>query len=165
MHKPYETHQALPRILIQEPHSDIKRRATPTFKTVCIRQRITRLLRNVHHINCAQAGGEQGLMRVSPRRVHDQAARILADCFRECLRPVFDDDIAPADGAWEVRVERRAILWVLATLQLGDDDLGFETRLALPAMSVSSNVRWSSTIVYSLALDRTSIHGQVSEIC
>jgi hypothetical protein len=126
-----ETHQALPRIFIQEPHRNIKRRATPTLDTIRIRQRITRLLRNVHHINRAQTCSEQGLVRITPRRVHDQASRVIADGLRKRLRPVLDDDIAPADSTREIGVDWRAIIWVFPVLQLGDNDVGFETGLAL----------------------------------
>ena len=70
-------------------------------------------------------------MRVAPRRVHDQASRVVADGLSKCLGPMFDNDVPPTNGAWQIGVEWRAVLRVFPVLQLRNDDISFETRLAL----------------------------------
>src|SRR5207302_9153806 len=58
----HSTYQTLPWVLIQEPHSYVKRRTAPAFKRVCICQCPTSFFGDIGHINRAQASCEQRLM-------------------------------------------------------------------------------------------------------
>ena len=84
-------------------------------------------------------------MRVTPRRVHDEHTRVLADSLRERLRAVFHDDVAPADFAREGGVGGGSV-GVRAVDKLGDDDLFPEARFSL------------------LTFDRGTVDGKVSEV-
>lgn len=97
----HKTYQALPWILIQEPHSYIKRRTAPAFKRVCIGECPTRLLGDVGYINRAQTGGEQRLVRVTPCSVHDECAGVLAYGLGESFRSFLDDNVPPTILAGE----------------------------------------------------------------
>jgi hypothetical protein len=124
------TNQAFPRILVQEPHRYVKRRTTPAFKRVRIRKCPTCFLCNIGYVNRAQARCEQGLVCITPRRIHDERARVLADGLCKCLWPFFRDDVPPADFAREGCVERGAT-GIIAVLKRGNDDFILETRFAL----------------------------------
>ena len=71
-------------------------------------------------------------MGVTPRRVHDQAAWVRADGLGKCLGTVVDNNVAPADLAWESCVgEDLGVVRVVAALELRDLDLRLETRFSL----------------------------------
>jgi hypothetical protein len=160
------TYQTLPRILIQEAHSNIERSSTPALKTVRISQRVTRLLRDVDHISGTQTSGEQRLVSITPGSVHDERSGILADSLGEGFGTVLDDNVAPSDLARESGVERRAV-GVIPVLELGNDDFGLEAWFSLR----SNYQRWIKgarghvvETTYSLTLDGASIDGKVSKV-
>ena len=69
-------------------------------------------------------------MSITPGRVHDERARVLAHGFGEGFGSLLDDDIAPADLAWLRGIEGRTF-GVVSVGELGNVDFGLETRLAL----------------------------------
>ena len=69
-------------------------------------------------------------MRVTPGRVHDERAGILADSFGERFRALLDDDIAPANLARKRSIEGGTVR-VFGVLQWRDDDVVLEPWLAL----------------------------------
>lgn len=84
-------------------------------------------------------------MGITPGRVHDEHAGVLANGLGERLGALLDDDVAPAELAWHGGVEWGAV-GVFAVGELGDVDFGSETRLAL------------------LALDGRAVDGEVAEV-
>ena len=69
-------------------------------------------------------------MCITPRRIHNERARVLADGLCKSLRSFLNDDVPPADFARECCVERGAI-GIIATLKRGDDDFILETGFSL----------------------------------
>ena len=124
------TNQTFPRILVQEPHRYVKRCTAPTFKRVSICKCITCLLCDIGYVNCAQARCEQGLVRITPRRVHDEGAWVLADGLCKCLWSFLNNDVSPADFARECCIERWAI-GIFAVLKRRNDDFILETGFSL----------------------------------
>ena len=125
----FNTHQTLPRVLVQEPHSDVERRPTPALDRVRVRQCPARLLRNVDHIDGSEPRRKQRLVSVAPGRVHDENARILADSLRECFWALLDYDVTPTDFAGEGSVGRGSVR-VFTVDELGDNNLILEAGLA-----------------------------------
>lgn len=69
-------------------------------------------------------------MGVTPGGVHDESARIRANGFGESFGTFLDDDVSPADFAWDRGVERWAV-GVFPVVERRDDDLVLEAWLAL----------------------------------
>jgi hypothetical protein len=126
----HTTYQTLPWILIQEPHSYIKRRTAPAFKRVRIRECPTRLLGDIGYINRAQTGCEQRLVRVTPCSVHNECAGVLAYGLGESFWSFLDDNVPPTIFAGERSIEERPIR-VLSVLECRDDNLFFEAGFTL----------------------------------
>lgn len=124
------THQTFPGVLVQEPHCDIKRSTTPALETVRIRERITRLLRNVCHVNGTQTRSKKRLVRVAPSGIHDEAAGVLADGLGEGFRTFLDYDGAPSLLTRLRRVQRGPI-GISAVLEGWDNNFVFEARFTL----------------------------------
>lgn len=124
-------YQAFPGIFIQEPHGDIEGRSTPTFNTVCIGERVTCLLRNIHHIDRAQASSKQRLMRITPCGVHDQCTRVFTHGLCKGFRALLNNDVSPTNGARQRCIEGGSIDGILATLKFGDDDVDLEAGFTL----------------------------------
>ena len=85
-------------------------------------------------------------MSVSPCCVHDKRAWVLPYGFGEGLGTVLDDDVTPTHLARQCSINRW-IIWVVAILQLGDNNFGFETWFA------------------RLTLDRAPVDCEIPEIC
>jgi len=126
----HSSYQTLPWILVQEPHSYVKRRTAPAFKRVCVCERPTSLFGDVGDVNRAQARCEQGLVSITPRSVHDKCPRVFANCLGESFRSLLSDDVPPTTFARESSVEGRTIR-VVAVLELRNDNLVLETRFTL----------------------------------
>jgi hypothetical protein len=124
------TYQTLPWILIQEPHSHVKRRATPAFKRVRIGECPTRLLGDIGYVDRAQTGGEQRLVRIAPCSVHNECAGVLADGLGESFWSFLDDDVPPTIFTGERSVKGGPIR-ILSVPKLGDDDLILEAGFTL----------------------------------
>ena len=73
-------------------------------------------------------------MGVAPGRVHDQAARVLADGLSESLRAFLNNDVAPAGRAGLGGVEGRGRR-VVAVVEGRDDDVILEAGLALEGVN------------------------------
>jgi len=84
-------------------------------------------------------------VRVAPSRVHDQNTRIFAHGFRERLRALLNNDVAPALLAWKRCVKGRTV-GVLASLEGWDNNIVLQSGLAL------------------LALDRTTVDSEVTKV-
>jgi len=124
------TYQTLPRILIQEAHSNIESSTTPALNAVCIGQSVASLLCNVDHINGTEASGEKRLVGITPSCVHDEGTRVFTNGFSKSFGALLDDDVSPSDLARETGIERRTS-WVLAVLESRYDELGPDAWLAL----------------------------------
>lgn len=74
-------------------------------------------------------------MRVTPGRVHDERARVLADGLGKGLGAVLDNDVAPTNFAGERGVEGRPVEGVLTVLEGRDNDFVFEARFTLKSES------------------------------
>lgn len=125
-----QTYQTLPRVLVQEPHSNIKGSTTPALNTVRICEGIAGLLSDVHHIRGSQTGGQKRLVGVAPGGVHDERSRVFADRLGERLWAVLNNNVTPTDFARESRIKRGSG-GVLSVLELGDDDLTLEAWFSL----------------------------------
>lgn len=135
--------QPLPRVLVQEPHSDVERSTTPALEGVRVSERVRGLFGDVDHVDGSQTSGKEGLVRVTPGGVHDKHTRVLAYSLCECLRTMLDDDVPPTLLARQRGVEGRTIVGILAVLELGDDDVILEAWLAdlsLDGAAVDSEV-------------------------
>jgi hypothetical protein len=71
-------------------------------------------------------------MSITPGRVHNQAARVLADGFSEGGGTLLGDDVAPALLAWHAGVDH--LVGDRRINQLRNDDLSVESRLALEVL-------------------------------
>ncbi len=125
----HKTYQALPRVLVEEAHSDIERCSTPALDRVRVRECPARFLCDVDHIDSTESRGKQRLVGIAPHRVHDEHTGVLADGLRECLGALLDDDVTPAHFAGQGSVGRRPVR-VFTVDKLGDDDLVLEAGLA-----------------------------------
>lgn len=67
-----EGSESVPRVLVQEPHGNVKGGTSPALERVGVLEGVRRLLGNVGHVDGSQSGGEQRLVGVSPGGVHDQ---------------------------------------------------------------------------------------------
>ena len=77
--------QALPRVLVEETVGDIERRAAPVLKGVDLRDLAGRVVDGLHDVARADARGEQGLMGIAVRRVHQQDLLLVLDPLGELL--------------------------------------------------------------------------------
>ena len=154
-----QTYQTLPRVLVQEAHSNIERSTTPALNTVSICKGVAGFSGNVRHIGSAQAGGQKRLVSVAPGSVHDKGSRVFADSLGNCLWAVLNNDVAPADFARESRIKRGSG-GVLSVLELGDDDLSpeawFSLKTDLDKLSFQK-ILWNRT--NSLSFDGASVDG------
>jgi len=139
------TYETLPRILVEESHSDIEGCTTPAFKRVSVSQRPAGLLCDVLHLDRPQTSSQQTLVGITPCGVHDEGTRVLPDSLGERLGTMFDNDVAPANSAGHGGVERGSGR-VFPVGELRDDDVGLETGFA------------------NLTLDGTSVDGEVSKV-
>ena len=134
--------QPVPRILIEEAHSDIKGRATPALERVQVSVCMAGLLGDVEQVNSADTGSEQRLMGVTPGGVHEETSLVRANGLGEGLGTLLDEDLAPTLGGRLGDVDLLA-----GTVQeVGHDDLTLELGLA------------------DLALDAGAVDGDVAEV-
>ena len=77
--------QALPRVLVEETVGDIERRAAPVLKGVDLRDLAGRVVDGLHDVARADTRGEQGLMGIAVRRVHQQDLLLVLDPLGELL--------------------------------------------------------------------------------
>lgn len=61
-----------PRVLVEEPHRDIKSGTTPAFERVGVLEGVGSLSSNVGHVNGSHTGSKERLVGVSPCSVHDK---------------------------------------------------------------------------------------------
>lgn len=134
--------ESVPRILVQEAHSDIEGRATPALERVQVSVRVACLLGNVQQVNSADTGSQERLVGVTPGGVHEQTSLVCANGLGEGLGALLDEDLAPALGAGLGDVD----LGSVGVEELGHDDLALELGLA------------------DLALDAGAVDGDVAEV-
>lgn len=159
-------YQALPRIFIQEAHSNIESCASPALQAIGVLQRVARLLRYVYHFDCPETSRKKRLVCIAPCGVHDQCARVSTNCFSELFGTLLDDDITPTSLAREGRIQRRTILRILAVFELGNDDVFSEARFSLKERLVSILIIYLNLFIetYILALDRTTVDSKISKV-
>lgn len=134
--------QPVPRILVEEAHSDIKGRTTPALERVQVSVCVAGLLGDVEKVNSADTGSKEGLMGVTPGGVHEETSLVRANGLGEGLGALLDEDLAPALGGGLGDID----LLTSFVEEVGHDDLALELGLA------------------DLALDAGAVDGDVAEV-
>jgi hypothetical protein len=103
---------------------------------------MTSLIGDVEHINRSDSSGQKRLVGISPRCIHDETSRVLADSLGEGSWALLDNNISPALGGWYSGIDSCAI----CKFDFWHDDGAFKFGFA------------------DLALDLTAINCEISEI-
>jgi hypothetical protein len=134
--------ESVPRILVEESHSDIKGGTTPALKGVQVRESVAGLLGNAEQINGTDTSSQKRLMGISPSCVHEKSTLVLADSLGKSLGALLKDDVSPSFSAG-----LRNIDFLSSRVdELGDLNLALEFGLA------------------DLAFDAAAVDGNVTEI-
>ena len=120
--------QALPRGLVQEAVGGVKRRAAPHLEREAVGEDVGRAVGALDHVAGAQAGAQQGLVRVAHRRVGDEQLLLAEDPVLDGLGAVgVEQELEPVllrDLALRLREARRVVLVALGVgivdLDVGD---------------------------------------------
>lgn len=150
-----------PRVLVEEPHRDIKGGTTPTLERVGVLEGVRSLSGDVGHVNGSHTGSKERLVGVSPCSVHDKlypnqdyalcdanvinlthTTLVVPDSLGEGLGTLFDDNVPPTGQARLASVNR----FTLSVHNRGDHSFSLKTGLA------------------HLALDGRSVNGKVTEV-
>ena len=120
--------QALPRGLVQEAVGGVERRAAPHLEREAVGEDVGRAVGALEHVAGAQAGAQQGLVRVAHRRVGDEQLLLAEDPVLDGLGAVgVEQELEPVllrDLALRLREARRVVLVALGVgvvdLDVGD---------------------------------------------
>ena len=120
--------QTLPRGLVQEAVGGVKRRAAPHLEREAVGEDVGRAVGALDHVAGAQAGAQQGLVRVAHRRVGDEQLLLAEDPFLDGLGTVgVEQELEPVllrDLTLCLREARRVVLVALGVgivdLNVGD---------------------------------------------
>lgn len=134
--------ETVPRILVEETHSNVKSSTAPALQTEKVGEGMAGLLGNVEQINSTDTGGKERLMGITPGSIHEKAALVLADSLGKALGTLFEEDVSPA---FLGRL-RGIDLGTVGSEDLGHDDLALEFGLS------------------NLSLDGAAVDGNVSEV-
>lgn len=139
-----QSSQTVPRVFVQESHSDIEGGTTPTLQGISVGESVTGLLGNVGHVDRSHSGSQEGLVGISPGRVHNQTTRVRTNSLGECFGAFVDDNVPPT---FLTRLAGVQFLGrVLSILQRGNSGFVLETGLTV------------------LTLDGTAVDSEVTKV-
>ena len=78
-------------------HRNIKRGTSPHLQTVCIGESPAGFLCDVEHFDSSKSRGKERLVRIAPRRVHNEGIGVFTHCLCKSFGVLFDDDIPLSD--------------------------------------------------------------------
>mmetsp|Transcript_18872 Transcript_18872/g.54649 ORF Transcript_18872/g.54649 Transcript_18872/m.54649 type:complete len:333 (-) Transcript_18872:914-1912(-) len=134
--------QSLPRTFVQESHGHVERRSSPHLHAEHLGQSLVGVLGARHQFLGPHAGGEEGLMSVSPGGIHEKQARVIADILGVSFGSVLEENLSV--GTFP--------LLLFLGLELGKGDLGMSLADGINLGNVSSQ------------LDGMTVHGDVGQI-
>ena len=137
-----KAYQSVPRIFVQKSHCHVERGASPAFQGKCIGVGVTCVLRNSNQIGCADSGGQEGLMGITPGGIHEKGALVVVDGFCESFGTVLHQNVPPSSLTRSGDIDELAFRIV----QVRENDIALEFRLS------------------NLALDAATVDGNISEI-
>jgi hypothetical protein len=118
--------QPVPGILVEETHSNVEGGSTPALKTVEVAVSMASLSGNVQEVNCAHTSSQEGLMGVTPRRVHEKAPLILPDGCGKSFGAFLNKNVSPALGGRYTSINLRSRF----VKEFWHDDVAFELGLS-----------------------------------